>query len=112
MRLVCGWVRVDGGGLVVVRAGRGATQLEHIALHNLLQTQPEWTSIQAQQRDEAPAVRKQARELENKVTGRLVDEADVVCACVSSEGKAAPFPEWALEGILATNDGAGTVAVG
>ena len=32
-------------------------------------------------------MRKQARELEQKVQGRLVDEADVVCAtCLSSAG--------------------------
>jgi hypothetical protein len=48
-------------GLVVVRAGRGATQLDHIALHNLLQSQPEWTQISAMQRDEDFSVRKQAR---------------------------------------------------
>ena len=72
---------------MVVRAGRGATQLDQIALHNLLQSQPEWTQISAMQRDEDFSVRKQARELEGKVQGRLVDEADVVCAtCLSSAG--------------------------
>ena len=27
----------------------------------------------------------------------VIAEADVVCACVSAEGKARPFPAWALE---------------
>ena len=46
-------------GLVVVRAGRGATKLEHIALHNLVHEQPEWSQMQLLQRDEAPAARHQ-----------------------------------------------------
>ena len=31
-------------GVVVVRAGRGATKLDHIALHNLVQVRPEWAA--------------------------------------------------------------------
>ena len=74
-------------GVRVVRAGRGATQHPHIALHELMQRQPEWPRIKELERGGAAAC-KEARELKQEVQGRLVDGADVVIAtCISSGGR-------------------------
>ena len=79
-------------GVRVVRAGRGATQLKHISLRELMQQDPDWPYLKDLEKSPDPKSWAKARELEQTLQGRVVDGADVVIAtCISSGGRDLAF---------------------